>query len=161
MVEVSSAGHGARTHLVQSEPSLSYKAQCWCPSQFTDYMVKYTNAVCGAAFNLRIRGIDTATRGLGVSLYDIPFSELMAVSADYLKDKEFVPWWSNENQDETPAINNQTLTQKESSEFLRLKHENADKAWHFIHIKRPFVLFLFGICFTIPHLFEHSCLGYC
>ncbi|GFN73870.1 pannexin 10 [Plakobranchus ocellatus] len=151
-VEGSSAGHGARAHLVQSEPDLSYKAKCRCPVQITDNMVEHMNAVCGAAFNLRISGIDPATRGLGVSLFDIPFSELSPVSADDLKDKEFMPGVSNETQDETPAVNVKTPTQKESSEFFRLKQEKTDKAWHFIHVKTPFVLFLFAICLTIPYL---------
>ncbi|GFN79678.1 innexin [Plakobranchus ocellatus] len=132
-VEGSSAGHGGRAHLGQSEPVLSYKAKCWCPVEFTHNMVEYTNAVCGAAFNLRIQGIDPATRNLGASLYDVSFSDLIPVSAGDLKNKEFLP-------------------QKESSEFLRLKQEKTDKAWHFIHVKTPFVLFLFAICLTIPHL---------
>ncbi|GFN79675.1 pannexin 8 [Plakobranchus ocellatus] len=150
--EIRSAEHRGRAHLVQSVPSLNYEAQCWCPSQFTHNMVEYTNAVCGAAFNLRIQGIDPATRNLGVSLYDISFSDLIPVSAGDHKDKEFMPRVSNETQSETPTINIQTPTQKESSEFLRLKQEKTDKAWHFIHVKTPFVLFLFAICLTIPHL---------
>ncbi|GFN79672.1 pannexin 7 [Plakobranchus ocellatus] len=94
--------------LNQSEPVLSYKAQCWCPVEFTHEMVEYTNAVCGAVFNLRIQGIDPGTRNVDASLYDIPSSDLMPVTSDDMKEKEFMPI-------------------KESSEFLQLNRRRLTK----------------------------------
>ncbi|GFO27069.1 pannexin 8 [Plakobranchus ocellatus] len=132
---------------VEAEIKPRYKAQCWCPVAFAPSMVVYTNAVCGAAFNQAIQGIDPDGDKVGASLYDIAFSEEIPDSEGERDAKKFKPVVNNKTEVEIPTVN-VNIPEKD----IKKQKDKSEKAWHFIHVKTPFVLFLFAICITIPYV---------
>uniref|UniRef100_A0A2C9KRZ6 Innexin n=1 Tax=Biomphalaria glabrata TaxID=6526 RepID=A0A2C9KRZ6_BIOGL len=57
---------------VPSSDNFKLTVKCWCPAEFTNNMVEFTNAECGAAFQKAQAGSQAGTDSNGASLYRIP-----------------------------------------------------------------------------------------
>lgn len=147
---------GFKREPVITKMAKRYKAQCWCPAQFTGSHVSYTHAVCEAAFNFIINGGN--------------YSEAPASLYGPAKSGEVVPVRFGENmasikQEETDVLDENVSENKEqqlnlNNEGDKRNKERVEKALYFFQVSTPFNVFLLAVCLAIPRFVWHalSCL---